>query len=234
MCEFFKWGVYVGEYIVLLVWFAWGTGNLLTRLAIASWIGIPWMLASWIGFAATRSDLVFEYTHEFSQILNVVPLAFVISSLPLFLIRKRFSFSNGSNAPIKSYVNDTRAIIMLGVIVLLVGFAYITDKWLLSNLGLSLLIAIVLGVVATISSPLFAIAFLKPQLNLSVLLPAFVSLPLLGLVFSRFYGMPGPGAAVVFATLESMLMATVALGPIIATFWYWRCIGIRIKTSRTA
>lgn len=234
ICEVSKWGAYCGQYILLLTWFAWGTGKLLNRLATVSLIGILWMIASWLGYWAARPDRVQVYRHEFSQIFNVVPLAFVISSLPLFFIRRQFGFKYASKGSLDSYSNDTAPLVVLGVMAMFIGFAYLTDKWLSSDVVLSFTIAIVLGSIATISSPLLSIALLGPQLKLYLLFPAFLMVPLLAGLLSRFFGLMGPGAAsTVYATMESMIAATTALGSMVAAYGYWRLTGVRLLPQGT-
>ncbi len=56
--EFAKWGIYAGEFLVLVTWLAWGTGGVLHRCSLVAWIGIPWLIAPWLGFALAQPDRV--------------------------------------------------------------------------------------------------------------------------------------------------------------------------------
>ncbi len=233
MLEFGRWGAYVGEYIVLLTWLAWGIGPLLKRAATCGALGILWMLSSWLGFAFARPDIVRSYSHEFSQIFTVAPLSFGLSSIPLFMMQKRFISPSGekdrSSGPHKLLASQ----IVIGLICLFMVIAIYSGRAELSDLGVSIVIALVMALVSSVASLLFSNALLKERLRLYIIFCAFFAVPFIGMVISRLFAMPGSGPAEVFyATAESACALAVAMCPVLAAFSYWRWCGIRVVAAK--
>ena len=161
---FTKWGIYAGEYVALVTWFTWGNGSLIGRLALVAWLGTAWMLSVWCGYGIARgTPAAFAYSTEFRYVFNVIPLAFLLSSIPMLCLSKWWAFQT-TEARQK---RPTLLIASLIPIVVSIGLAYMKTTDLAWEFFYSVVIGIVLGSLAAVTAPTLSIAilgdYIKPR-----------------------------------------------------------------------
>jgi len=224
-----KWGVYAAEYMTLVIWCSWGTGSQVFRLIAGIVVGALWMPASWIGYWIASPDRMGHYTHEMQQMLTVVPPAFVISMVPLCVMRWcgwRF-FSPQSPVPRASPL----AWIILVAFVIGMLACFSVDRWAADDLVLSRTVGLLLGAVVAIVAPCFTLAFLGTQLKVQWILLALILVPVPGLGFASQFAMPGPGANAVFAYGPALVASLSSMVPVTIAFWVLRIAGLRYRGS---
>ena len=221
-----EWGLYAGEYVILVIWFAWGTGTILGRLALVSAIGMAWALSPWIGYAIARPDRAFSSRETFYYVFNVLPLAFAISSFPLMLFRKTSSFQLGMPKP-----SSRLGLLLLVPLSVCIAFAYSQCMYLYWNIVYSVVIGVFLATVSAICAPLLSSAILGESIRPRIILAVFVFGCVPGIYLANILAVPGPGpSGVVSAWFESIGSSILAISLAIGTFFYWRFIGVRFIT----
>lgn len=226
--EIAKWGLYAGEYITLVIWFAWGSGTLLGRLTLVSGLGLAWVFSSWTGYVIAWPDRAFSSRESFYYIFNVLPLAFAISSVPLLLFRKTCSFQLGTT---KS--SSRVGLILLVPLSICIVVTYSQCMYLYWNLFYSVVIGILLACVSGITAPFLAYAILDRHIRIRIILAVLVVGCVPGIYVANIFSMPGPGAAgVVSLWFESIGGSIAAITLVIGTFFYWRFIGVRFVLTK--
>jgi hypothetical protein len=220
-----KWGLYAGEYLLLAIWGSWGIGGHLRRITTIAWIGIIWMLASWIGFGIANPQHVFSYTHEMQQMFTVVPLAFAISTFPLWIMRIGNWRFHGT--PVLAHHASSLDGSAIAVFAVVTFFCFHADRYVSDDLFLSAIIGPLLGAVALGLAPLLSLAFLGNRVNVCWSLPALILATVPGLAFASVFAMPGPGAAVNYFYFESVVVSCCAFFAATVAFFFWRSMGIR-------
>ncbi len=231
-----RWGVYAAEYIAFAAWLAWGPPTALCRIAVVTLLGISWMLGTWAGLWAADPMYRRGFGGERLGVFTLAPLALVLGTLPLAAMRTWFRLV----APLSRSSRNNSANVVSILTVACVGAVIIAahrvrgpdlhwDIWIAAQ------IAIILGVIAAATAPLLAWGFLRGEVRpIPILLACLAPAPLAALA-SRFYGMPGPGAAgVVHATSEAAAAAIVTTVCLCVTFACWRFLGIRVASTQKA
>lgn len=226
--EITKCGLYAGEYVILVIWLAWGTGTILGRLTLVSAFGLAWALSTWIGFGIAKVERAFAYSQEFYYVFNVLPLAFAISSFPVMLFRKTCSFQLGTT---KS--SSRVGLILLVPLSICIVVTYSQCMYLHWNLFYSVVIGILLACVSGITAPFLAYAILDRHIRIRIILAVLVVGCVPGIYVANIFSMPGPGAAgVVSLWFESIGGSIAAITLVIGTFFYWRFIGVRFVLTK--
>jgi len=161
--------------------------------------------------------------------LTVVPPAFAISMVPLYVMRWcgwRF-FSTQSPAPRLSPL----AWILLVAFAVGVLACFSVDRWAADDLALSHTIGLSLSAVVAVVAPSFTLAFLGTQLKVQWILLALILVPVQGLGIATRFGMPGPGGTAVHAYSGALVASLASMVPVTIAFWVLRIAGLRYRES---
>lgn len=234
--EYPPWGIYAAEYIVFATWLAWGLPPPLCRAAAVSALGISWMLASWAGLWVANPEFFAYSGAERLRVFTLAPLALLLGTLPLAVMRRWFRFVAPSSSPSGNNSANIVSIVTLvcvgAVIIAAHRFRGPDLRW---DILIAALIAIVLGAIAAATAPLLAWGFLGREVRPLQILLACLAPTLLAALASLCFGAPGPGAAgVVHATPEAAVAAIVTTVCLCVSFWCWRFRGIRLAPTRKA
>ena len=231
-----RWGIYAAEYIVFATWLAWGPPTLLSRVAAVSVLGLTWMVANWAGLWAAKPGYFAAFGAEKLQVFTLAPLALSIGTLPLVPLRRWFRFEAPSQSVFQNaFWSVAWALVLVSTGMVVIAAHCFRGRDLGWDLLIAMIIAVVLGAIAAATAPLFARGFLGKAARPQPILIACLMLPMLGIVASRFFGMPGPGAAgVVYATAEAAVAALVTTLLLCLTFGWWRLIGMRFAARDLA
>lgn len=227
-----KWGMYAGGYMLLVIWCSWGTGSQSIRLIAGIVVGGLWMPASWIGFWIASPDRIGQYTHEMQQMLTVVPPAFMISMLPLCVMRWcgwRFCSS-----PSSAFGRSPLAWVTLAAVAVGMLACFSADRWAADDLVLSCVVGLLLGAVVAIVAPFLALALLGPHLKVQWMLIALILVSVPGVIFASHFAIPGPGANAVYAYGPALVASIASMVPVTLAFWIWRLAGLRYCSSTPA
>ena len=218
-----KWGIYAGEYMLLVIWVSWGPGPHASRFCATIVTGSFWMLASWTAWFAFRMRHG-VFGRELEQMLTLVPPAFAISTILIWSMRMwgwRFHWPRVVSPP-----PFPLAIRFLAFVLPAVWFRLSVGFFQQDDLLWSAVLGLLLGAVALLAAPWLSLAFLAKDLKPWWLLPAFVLVPAPGLVLASQFPIPsGGGSAHLY---DSAFVASVtALAMMTLAFMLWRWIGIR-------
>lgn len=226
-----KWGVYAGEYLVLVTWMAMGAGTFFNRVFTVAIVGILWMAASWLGLSVWNLARAFSYRHEMLYMLTVVPLAFAVSCIPLIALRKLGGWRMENMPVLLRNLPKSRAFILLvftgfGISLLLAYGMY--PKFIRSDIKLALLIGFILGIIAFAICPLVVGAVLRERIYTSLLLVALLLVLVLAPGTASFFAIPGGGGSPVYVYAEAAVMGLFALLTHVSFALIWRASGCRL------